>query len=131
MANVLSGESRVAVIGALAEGASFRSVERMLGVHRDTIMRLGVRVGQGCERLLDRLMHDLPCQKIQVDELWGYVGKHHRRITPDDHHYGDAWIFVAIDADTKLVPCFRVGKRDTETARAFVPDLAGRLTNRV
>jgi hypothetical protein len=76
MANSLSIEGKVAVISALAEGASIRATERMLDIHRDMIMRLGVRVGQGCERLLDGLMRDLPCQRVQVDELWGYVGKH-------------------------------------------------------
>jgi IS1 family transposase len=122
----------VSVIGVLAEGSSIRATERMLGIHRDSIMRLGVRVGQGCERLLDGLMRDLPCRRVQVDELWGYVGKHQRFVTAEDTGFvGDAWTFVAIDADTKVVPCYRVGKRDSATANAFVADLAGRLTNRV
>jgi hypothetical protein len=61
MANVLSADKQIAVISALAEGSSIRSIERITGVHRDTVMRLGVRVGQGCARLLDGKMRDLPC----------------------------------------------------------------------
>jgi IS1 family transposase len=132
MANNLPMEKQVSVISALAEGASIRATERMFGVHRDTIMRLGVRVGQGCERLLDSIMRDMTCARLQVDEIWGYVGRHQRYVTSQHTEFsGDAWTFIAIDADTKVVPCFRVGKRDAETANAFVMDLSNRLVNRV
>jgi IS1 family transposase len=132
MANILAMEKKISIIGALAEGQSIRATERMLGVHRDTIMRLGVSVGQGCERLLDSLMRNLTCEKIQIDEIWGYVGMHQRHVRnlQEGDFAGDAWTFISIDADTKLVPNFRVGKRDNQTARAFVADLAGRLNNR-
>lgn len=70
MANVLSTEKQVAIIGGLAEGSSIRSIERITGVHRDTIMRLGVRVGKGCQSLLDHKMRDLSCQQLQLDEIW-------------------------------------------------------------
>ncbi|MBI1750033.1 MAG: IS1 family transposase [Acidobacteria bacterium] len=132
MANVLSTEKQVAIVGALAEGSSIRSIERITGVHRDTIMRLGVRVGEGCAALLDRKMRDLSCQQLQFDEVWGFIGKKERHVRPDDDpQYGDVWTFCAIDADTKLVPSFKCGKRDAETANAFVADVAGRLANRV
>jgi IS1 family transposase len=131
MANVLQFEKKVAVISALAEGQSIRATERMLGIHRDTIMRLGVRVGQGCERLLDSMMRNLMCERVQVDEIWGYVGAHQRFVRDSNPEHGDAWTFVAVDADSKLVPCYRVGKRDFPTTCAFVADLAGRLKNRV
>lgn len=132
MANILNQEKQTTVVGALAEGSSIRAIERMTGVHRDTIMRLGVRVGQGCAALLDRKMRDLSCQQLQFDELWGFIGKkqRHTRID-DDPQYGDVWTFCAIDADTKLVPSFKVGKRDSATANAFVADVAERVTNRV
>ncbi len=71
--NKLKTEKKQAVIGALVEGNSIRSTERMTGVHRDTIMRLLLRVGDGCERLMDERMHDLSCKTIQVDEIWGAV----------------------------------------------------------
>ena len=72
MANVLSADKQIAVIGALAEGSSIRSIERITGVHRDTVMRLGVRVGRGCAALLDAKMRDLPCRYLQFDEVWGF-----------------------------------------------------------
>lgn len=75
MANLLSTDKQIAVISALAEGSSIRSIERMTGIHRDTIMRLGVRVGQGCATLLDAKMRGLGCQHLQLDELWGFIGK--------------------------------------------------------
>ncbi|HSY65621.1 MAG TPA: IS1 family transposase [Terriglobales bacterium] len=132
MANVLSTEKQTAIIAALAEGSSIRSIERITGVHRDTIMRLGVRVGKGCEMLMDSKMQDLDCHYLQFDELWGFVGKKERHVSVDDSpEFGDAWTFCAIDAETKLVPCFKVGKRDHVTANAFVQDVASRMRNRV
>jgi IS1 family transposase len=126
--NKLSLDKQSRAIGALVEGCSIRSVERMTGIHRDTIMRLGVRVGEGCTKLMDRTMRGLTCRQIQMDEQWAYVGKKQRNVTwRDDWQIGDAWTFVAIDRDTKLVPCFRVGKRTAAEAKAFVSDLAGRL----
>jgi len=132
MANVLSGEKQVAAISALAEGSGIRQIERMTGVHRDTIMRLGVRVGQGCAALLDRKMRGLSCGHLQLDEVWGFIGKKQRHVQPEDNsQYGDVWTFCAIDSDTKLVPSFKVGKRDVATANALTMDLASRLKNRV
>lgn len=133
MAYNLSRDKKLTVIRALVEGVSIRSIERMTGVHRDTIMRLMVRVGTGCERVLDRMMRDLTSEAIEVDEIWGYVGKKQRHLGPDDDHdrLGDQWTFVAIDADTKVIPCFVTGKRDMATAQSFVDDLAARLRNRV
>jgi IS1 family transposase len=132
MANVLSSEKQTAIISALAEGSSIRSIERMTGVHRDTIMRLGVKVGQGCTALLDAKMRDLPCRYLQFDEVWGLIGKKERHVRPDDDpQYGDVWTFCAIDADTKLVPAFKCGKRNLATAKAFVSDVASRMAGRV
>jgi hypothetical protein len=127
----LSRQSQI--IGGLVEGNSIRSVERMTNTHRDTIMRLMVRVGTGCARIMDEEMRDLPCRRLQLDEIWSYVGKKQRRVkeTDDSGRLGDMWTFVALDADTKIVPTYRVGKRNGATADAFVADLAGRLTSRV
>lgn len=116
----------------LAEGSSIRSIERVTGTHRDTVMRLGVRIGQGCERLLGGMMRNISSRAIEVDEVWGYIGKKKRNVKETDTaDMGDVWTFVGIDADTKLVPCYRVGKRDTANANAFIADLASRLKNRV
>src|SRR5262249_52824968 len=120
------------IIAALAEGSSIRAIERMTGVHRDTIMRLGVRVGQGCARILDEKMVGLPCTDIQLDEIWGFIGKKQRHLTiEDDATKGDVWTWVAVDRDTKAVPCYKVGKRTVGDATEFVGDLSGRLKNRV
>ena len=119
-------------ISALAEGSSIRSIERMTGIHRDTIMRLGVRIGEACGRLMDETMRELPCQKIEVDEIWGYVGKKQRIVKEEDSpEVGDVWTFVAIDPDTKAVPSFLVGKRDYLSTRAFVADVSARMSNRI
>jgi IS1 family transposase len=133
MANVLSTDKQIAVIGALAEGSSIRSIERITGVHRDTIMRLGVRIGKGCTAIMDAKMRNLPCTRLEMDEIWGFIGKKDRHVRPDDDpQLGNVWTFCAIDADTKLVPAFRVGKeRDVPTAAAFVLDVADRMKNRV
>jgi hypothetical protein len=129
----LSKDKQIAVVSALAEGSNIRSIERMTGIHRDTIMRLGVRIGQGCARVLDQKMRGLDCKRLELDEIWGYVGKKMRHVKEgDDPTMGDVWTFCAIDADTKLVPSFRVSsKRDAENTNAFINDLASRLNNRV
>jgi IS1 family transposase len=124
---------RVQIINCLVEGNSIRSTERMTGTHRDTIMRLLVEVGAGCAQLMDEQMRELPCRRLQVDEIWAFVQKKQRQVMPGDdrERVGHQWTFVAIDAETKLVPVHRVGKRDLPTAIAFMNDLAGRLSNRV
>lgn len=129
----LKTEQKITVTAALAEGNSIRSIERMTGIHRDTIMRLGVRIGQGCARLLDEKMRNLDCKRLELDEIWGFIGKKVRHLKEDDDpQFGDVWTYCALDADTKLVPCFHVaGQRDAENTNAFISDLASRLNNRV
>lgn len=133
MSNVLPRSQQLAVIGALVEGCSVRSTERMTGVHRDTIIRLMVRVGEGCANVLDAKMRDLTCARLEMDELWSFVQKKQRRVraTDDASRVGDVWTYIAIDPESKLVPSFLVGKRDVENTRAFVSDLAMRLRYRV
>lgn len=131
MANILKTEKQIAVISALAEGSSIRSIERMTGINRNTIMNLGVRIGQGCARILDEKMRNLTCENLQCDELWGFIGKKERRVTEGDNpELGDVWTFCALDADTKLIPSFKVGKRTAATTQAFVNDVASRIKNR-
>jgi len=128
MANVLPREKQIAVIAALAEGSSIRAIERMTGINRNTIMNLGVRVGQGCAKILDEKMRGLTCHFLQFDEIWGFIGKKEKHLMPlDDSTFGDVWTFCAIDSETKLVPSFRCGKRTNNTAQAFVSDVASRL----
>jgi len=129
----LNKDKQIAVTAGLAEGSSIRSIERMTGIHRDTIMRLGVRIGQGCAKVLDQKMRGLNCKSIQVDEIWGFVGKKDRNVkeTEDTDKVGSVWTFCAIDTDSKIVPSFKIGKRNHDTANAFMTDLAGRLKNRI
>jgi hypothetical protein len=130
--NRLNLARRTQIINCLVEGNSIRSTERMTDTHRDTVMRLLVEVGEGCKALLDTEMRDLTCCRIQVDEIWAFVGKKQKQITATDNRsqVGDQWTFVAIDPETKLVPVHRVGKRDLPTATAFLTDLSDRLVNR-
>src|SRR5204863_6280220 len=86
---------RVQIINCLVEGNSIRSTERMTGTHRDTIMRLLVEVGEGCAKLMDEKMRDLPCRRLQVDEIWAFVQKKQRQVTPADDRarVGHQWTF--------------------------------------
>ena len=132
--NRLSLERQAQIISSLVEGNSIRSTERMTETHRDTIMRLMVSSGEKCADLLNERMRNLTCERIQVDEIWAYVQKKQRHMTVSDDPYrtGDQWTFVALDPDTKLIPAYRVGKRDLPaTAIAFMSDLSERLINRV
>jgi IS1 family transposase len=132
MPNNLPIEKQAAVINALCEGASIRSTERITGVNRQTVMRLGVRVGEACGKMMDEAMRNLPCEKIEVDEIWGYIQKKQRMVKDgDDPSFGDAWTFIAVDPDTKAVPSFLVGKRDYDSTQRFVADVAGRMRNRI
>ena len=131
--NKLKSQKQTAVIASLLEGCSIRSTERLTGVHRDTIMRLLVKTGEGCARLLNDRMQDLACRRIQVDEIWTFVQKKQRHVlsTDDPTRTGDVWTFVALDADTKLVPTYSVGERNAKVATDFIADLSSRLKNRV
>lgn len=129
--NVLSKEKQLTVIGALAEGNSIRSIERMTCINRNTIMNLGVRVGKGCEKIMDEKMRNLACSKIQMDEIWGFIGKKqgNLKLGDDRREVGDVWTFVSVDAESRMVPNYFVGKRSAYSANCFVEDLAARLNS--
>jgi IS1 family transposase len=131
MSHVLPRSKQVAVVAALSEGCSLRSTARMTGVDRETVGTIVARVGVGCLALLDETMVELPCTRLELDELWAFVGKKQRHVKSDDPaSLGDTWTWLAIDSETKLVPAFRVGKRTDADARLFVNDLASRLRTR-
>jgi hypothetical protein len=128
--NVLPRNQQIAVISALTEGCSIRATERLTGIHRDTIMRLGVRVGDGCAELHDRLMQFVQVNRLELDELWSYVGKKQRRLqSTDPGDLGDQYVFIGIDATRKAIISYRVGKRDGYNANAFLSDLRSRIVN--
>src|SRR5438445_2457922 len=130
--NCLKLEKKIRVLSLLSEGCSIRSTERLTGVHRDTIMRVVEKVGAQCAYVLDQKLHNLKLDQIQVDELWGFVKKKQKRVTSTDNQreVGDQYVFVAIDATTKLIPAFVVGKRTSENALELMRDLQWRATNR-
>jgi len=133
--NRLDSDKRALVISCLVEGCSIRSTTRMTGVSKKTVMRLLIEVGAVCDRFQDRMMRNLSCNRIQVDEIWSFCYAKARNVTPkirEEHPMaGDVWLWTALDADTKLVPAWCIGHRDAEAAQAFIRDLAGRLRNRV
>ncbi len=116
----------------LLEGCSIRSTERLTGLNRNTIMRLLLVAGERGARVLDERMRDLRLRYLEVDELWCFVQKKARNVRKDDSpEIGDQWIFVAIDAETKLIPTFIIGKRSIGNTRSFLHDLYGRVANPV
>jgi hypothetical protein len=111
--NVLSRDQQIAIVSALTEGCSIRTTERLTGIHRDTIMRLGVRVGDGCAALHDEMMRFVQVNRLELDELWRYVGKKQRKVKQTDSaDLGDQYVFIGIDATRKAIISYRVGKRD-------------------
>jgi len=132
--NTLSMDKKVAVIAALVEGCSIRSTCRMTGVAKDTVLRLLVTVGKACAAYQDATLRNIPAQRVQIDELWSYVGAKQKNVTPemaDKKFCGDVWTFTAIEAQSKLVISWMAGKRDAGCATDFLQDVASRLSNRV
>ena len=106
----------------------------MAGVSKDTVMKLLVNVGTVCTQYQDEVMRNLSCRKIQCDEIWSFCYAKAKNVSPEHQGIfgvGDVWTWTAIDAETKLVPCWHVGRRDGLAAYEFITDLAGRLKNRV
>ena len=132
--NKLPLQKRAQIIGMLVEGNSIRAVSRMSGASKNTIVKLLCEVGEACAAYQDTALRNLPCERVQLDEIWAFCGMKEANV-PEEHRgelgYGDVWTFTAICADTKVIPCWRVGRRNTETTGEFVADLASRLANQV
>lgn len=132
--NRLDISRRAHVIRCLVEGNSIRSTVRMTGVAKNTVANLLVEVGTACAKYQDQHLTNLSCERIQCDEIWSFVYCKEKNLTPaivDKQIAGSVWTWTAIDADTKLVPCWFVGQRDAGSATEFIQDLAARLTHRV
>lgn len=128
--NVLAREEQVAVLHMLVEGTSLRSITRLTGTHRTTVMKLMLRAGERLRWFLDSRMRGLNLKHVQCDEIWTFVKKKQGKLKPeerDDDGIGDQFLFIALDQMTKLVPCFTLGKRTREATEAFMLDLAGRI----
>ena len=131
--NKLSKEEQVRVVACLVEGNSLRATVRMTGIHRTTIQKLLVELGQACSNYQDKTLRNLTCKRIQCDEIWSFVGANEKNASPEQkaEGWGDIWTWTALDAETKLVPCWFVGTRDAGAAYHFIHDLAARLSHRV
>jgi IS1 family transposase len=133
--NKLDTAKRAQIVSGIVEGCSIRSISRMTGCSKNTIVKLLVELGAACADYMDKNLVNLPCKRVQVDEIWSFCYAKSKNVTPaikaKNPAAGDVWTWVAIDADTKLIPSWIVGPRDGTTARIFVNDLAGRLANRI
>lgn len=132
--NSLDNKKREQIVAALVEGNSIRATVRMTGVSKNTIAKLLVDLGTACAEYQDKAFRNLNLKRVQCDEIWSFVGAKAKNTTPEmrtEKGYGDIWTWVAMDADTKLVPCWAVGKRDGLAAYEFIGDLADRLSNRI
>ena len=130
--NRLNKEARAKVLHLLCEGTSIRAVARLTGASKNTVTKLLVDAGRACAEYQDKALRNLTCKRIQVDEIWSFVYSKQANV-PDNKRgeAGDVWTWTAIDADTKIVPSWLVGPRDSQAAIAFMDDLASRLVSRV
>jgi IS1 family transposase len=129
--NVLSLEKQVRIISALTEGCSVRATARLVDVHKESVMRIGRLVGEGCARLHDGMMRDLQVNLIELDEQWAFLGCKQRRVKPGDApERGDVWLFLALDATTKAILSYTAGKRTSAEAESLALDLRARVVNR-
>lgn len=123
------------MVAALVEGNSIRSTSRMTDVARNTVSKLLVELGAACSEYLNKALVNLPCKRVQCDEIWSFVAAKQKNVTEKvlerEPHAGDVWTWVAMDSDTKLVCSWWVGKRDFITAKLFIDDLQSRLAERV
>ena len=130
----LTTTKRAQILGMMVEGVSIRAVTRLADVSKNTVAKLLVDAGDACLEYQRRTLRNLPCKRLQCDEIWSFVGAKDKNIPAarrGEPGLGSVWTWTAIDADTKLVPCFHVGPRDAGAAYDFTMDLADRLANRV
>lgn len=132
--NRLSIEDRTRILGFLVEGNSMRAASRMADASINTVTKLLVDVGTACGEYQDKALRNLPCKRIQCDEIWSFCYAKEKNVPENKKGivgYGDVYTWTAICADTKLVPSYLVGRRDASFATLFIDDLAARLANRV
>lgn len=129
----LTTDTKAQILRCLVEGSSIRSTERMTGVHRDTITKIVTQVGRGCDRIASDEIRHVHCRELQLDEMWGFVGKKraHVRAGDDERQVGDFWTWVALDPESKLVPAHHVGKRTQDDAKALLDTVSKRVEGRV
>ena len=120
----LKGKRGIMAMKLLVEGCSIRSIERVTGIRRDSLIDLMLIAGERCEKLMDRMIQDVPVRDVQADEIWSFIGKKEKRIKfEDDEKLGDSYTWVAMEARTKLVLAFVVGKRTIKDAHELTRKL--------
>lgn len=132
--NKLDTYTQTKIIAALVEGNSLRATSRMCDVAFNTVLSLLPAIGNACADYQDRTLRNLTCKRIQCDECWSFCYAKQKNVPATmkgQFGFGDVWTWVAIEAQTKLVPSFLVGNRDFASARLFIDDFAGRLTHRI
>jgi IS1 family transposase len=132
--NKLSRDKQAQVVAALVEGNSIRATVRMTSVAKNTVVKLLADLGLACAKYQDKVLKNLPCKRIQCDEIWSFCYAKEKNVPKDKKGtfgYGDVWTYTAICADTKLIPSWHIGRRDLENATLFMRDLSSRLANRV
>jgi len=132
--NRLSTKQRAQIVAALVEGNSIRATCRMTGAAKGTVLKLLADLGKACAEYQDKAFRNLNCKRVQVDEVWSFCYSKSRNVPEkyaEQFGFGDVWTFTSICADTKLVPCWKVGRRTAEHAAEFISNLAGRLAHRI
>ncbi len=132
--NKLNTVKRTQIVAALVEGNSINATVRMTGAAKHTVLKLLADLGRACAAYQDRTLRDLPCKRIQCDEIWSFCYAKEKNVPEEfkgQFGFGDCWTWTALCADTKLVPCWLIGGRSAEYASKFMSDLAGGLANRV
>jgi len=129
--NTLPLQKKVQIINLLVEGNSMRAASRIADVSINTISKLLVEVGQACQLFHDEMVCNVEAKRVQADEIWSFVYAKEKNKPQDIESAGDAWTFVGIDSDTKLVISWLLGDRDVETATFFMKDVADRIKGRV
>jgi IS1 family transposase len=132
--NQLSIKKRAEILHLLVEGNSLRSAARIADISRNTVDKLLRDVGSACQAYQDKVLRNLPCKRVQCDEIWSFCYAKAANVPEDKKGqlgYGDVWTWVSICADSKLVPCWHIGARDADAAGLFIDDLASRLANRI
>lgn len=131
--NRLSTEKRTQVVAALVEGNSIRSTCRMTGVAKGTVLTLLADLGEACAAYHDEHVRNVPSRRIQCDEVWSFVGAKMKNTSEEKvaQGWGDAWTWTAIDADSKLIVAYLLGQRGPAWAKAFMEDVASRISSRI
>lgn len=130
--NKKSIEEKAKIIQLLVEGNSMRSASRIAECSINTVSKLLVDVGKACAEYQDKHLRNLPCTRIECDEMWSYCYARRQNVPEGlDKYAGDLWTFTSICPDTKIVPCWLVGTRDSISTKVFMEDLASRMKNRI